>query len=303
MDITIVIPVYNRRGLIKRTLQSIRRSPLGSVPIIVVDNGSTDGTLELLQEYSATYPFISIAHEPQRNAAAARNKGLSLVKTTWVYFFDSDDEFEDIPHSWNEDVDMIAFPTRQSVEGKITVRTYRESTDPAVHILNSMLNTISMIFRTTWLKKIGGWNTKCRIWDDWELGARALFSAPRLQWFTDKTYHTIYFHPDSLTGPSFKSRYKLQLDTINEVLEDTKQTDEIVRFKCFKALMLRTYIMSGTLLYEGDRKASTDCRRFIDEKFGNKQSGSGLGKFLEQYTAFGFHGAWRIALHYVNKAK
>ena len=93
MDITIVIPVYNRRGLIKRTLESIRRSPVSGVPVIVVDNGSTDGTLELLNEYSAAYPSITIAQEPVRSAAAARNKGLSLVKTTWVYFFDSDDEF------------------------------------------------------------------------------------------------------------------------------------------------------------------------------------------------------------------
>lgn len=303
MDITIVIPVYNRRGLIKRTLQSILHSPYGSVPLIVVDNGSTDGTLDILQEYSAAYPFISIAHEPQRNAAAARNKGLSLVKTTWVYFFDSDDEFEDLPHYWNSDVDMVAFPTRQKVEGKISVRTYRESADPAVHILNGMLNTISMIFRATWLKEIGGWNTNCRIWDDWELGARALMSVPRLQWITDKPYHTINVHSDSLTGPTFKSRYKLQLDAIKEVLDDAGRTDENICDRCHKALMLRTYILSGKLLYEGDRKASAECRQFIDEKFGKKPSGSILGKFLEQYTALGLHGAWRIALRYVTNSK
>ena len=303
MDITIVIPVYNRRTLIKRTLESIRRSPVGDVPVIVVDNGSTDGTLELLQEYSAAHPQVSIAHEPVRGAATARNKGLSLVTTTWVYFFDSDDEFEDIPHSWNNDSDLIAFPTRQSIEGKTTVRAYCESSDPAVHILNGMLNTISMIFRTTWLTKAGGWNEKCRIWDDWELGARALMASPRMQWITSKPYHTAHIHADSITGPSFKSRYKLQLEAIDQVLNDTEQADTDARTKCLKALMLRTYIISGQLLYEGDRKASVECRQFIIDKFGKDLSGARLGRFLEFYTSYGLRGAWRIALRNIIKAK
>lgn len=303
MDITIVIPVYNRRTLIKRTLESIRRSPVGGVPVIVVDNGSTDGTLELLKEYSDTYPNVTIAREPRRSAAAARNRGLSLVTTTWVSFFDSDDEFEDIPHSWDEGADLIAFPTRLNVEGRISVRSYTESSDPAVHIINSMLNTISMIFRTGWLKEIGGWNERCRIWDDWELGARALMAKPRIQWITARPYHTAILHQDSLTGPSFKSRYKLQLDTISQVLNDADQTEPAVRDRCRQALMLRTYILSGQLLYEGDRQASALCRSFIDKIFGSKPSGSRLGRFLEQYTAFGLRGAWRIALRKITKTK
>ena len=303
MDITIVIPVYNRRRLIRHTLESIRRSPMGDVPVIVVDNGSTDGTLELLQEYSAAHPQVSITHEPVRGAATARNKGLSLVTTTWVYFFDSDDEFEDIPHSWSGDSDLIAFPTRQCSEGKTTVRAFRESSDPAVHILNGMLSTQSMIFRTSWLKGIGGWNTACRIWDDWELGIRTLLAKPKIQWITGKAYHTINVHSESLTGPSFKSRYKLQLEAIDQALIDTEQAEASIRTKCRKALMLRTYIISGQLLYEGDRKASAECRQFIIDKFGKNPSGTRLGGFLELYTSFGLRGAWRIALRNITKAK
>ena len=44
MDITIVIPVYNRKALLKHTIDSIMRSPWAAAPVIVVDNGSTDGT-------------------------------------------------------------------------------------------------------------------------------------------------------------------------------------------------------------------------------------------------------------------
>lgn len=303
MDITIVIPVYNRKALIRHTLDSILHSPVGEVPVIVVDNGSTDGTSQFLKDYCADHPSVTCISETERSAAAARNKGLAMVKTTWVYFFDSDDDFEDIPHKWDQSVDMVAFPTRQKVENKVSVRAFNPVADPSVQILNSMLNTIGMIFRTSWLKEIGGWNTSCRIWDDWELGVRALLSAPKLLWITDKAYHTVKVHPESLTGPSFKSRYKMQLDTMLEVVKESSRADVHTASRCLKALLLRTYILSGKLLYEGDKKASAQCHTFILDNFGKKPAGATLGWFLEQYTAMGGRGAWKIALRHMTRKK
>ena len=303
MDITIVIPVYNRKALLKHTIDSIMRSPWAAAPIIVVDNGSTDGTDKFLETYCAAHPTVSSCNESVRGAASARNKGLSLVKTGWVYFFDSDDEFEDIPHEWDHSVDMVAFPTRQRVENKVSVRAYKPVSDPAVQILNGMLNTISMIFRTAWLRKIGGWNTSCPVWDDWELGIRALIAQPRLQWITSKTYHTVKVHSDSLTGPSFKSRYKLQLEAIGQAVSDTDLADTHTAERCRKALMLRTFILSGKLLYEGDKKASAQCRAFISEHFGRRPDGAVFGRLLEQYTALGMRGAWQLAVRYMTNKK
>lgn len=303
MDITIVIPVYNRKALLKHTLDSIMRSPCAGAPVIVVDNGSTDGTDKFLETYRESHPTVTTATESLRSAAAARNKGLYLVRTTWVYFFDSDDEFEDIPHDWDHSVDMVAFPTRQKVESKTAVRAYSPVADPAVQILNGMLNTISMIFRTAWLKEIGGWNKACPVWDDWELGTRALILKPRLQWITAKAYHTVKVHSDSLTGPSFKSRYKLQLEAIGQAVLDTDRADTHTAVRCRKALMLRTCILSGKLLYEGDKKASAQCRQFMIDHFGKRPEGTMFGRFLEQYTAMGMRGAWKLAVSYMTAKK
>lgn len=303
MDITIVIPVYNRKALLKHTLDSIMRSPCAGAPVIVVDNGSTDGTDKFLEAYCESHPTVTAASEPVRSAATARNKGLSLVRTTWVYFFDSDDEFEDIPHDWDSSAQLVAFPTRQKVESKVTIRAYKPVADPAVQILNGMLNTISMIFRTAWLKEIGGWSTACTVWDDWELGTRALIAEPRLQWITTKAYHTVKVHSDSLTGPSFKSRYKLQLEAIGQAATDTDRADTHTAVRCRKALMLRTFILSGKLLYEGDKKASAQCRDFITEQFGKRPEGIGFGRFLEQYSALGLRGAWELAVRYMTSKK
>ena len=303
MDITIVIPTYNRKALLKHTLGSILSSPMNGVPIIVIDNGSTDGTTDFLQDYTAQHPTVTYSVENHRGAASARNKGLSLVKTTWVYFFDSDDEFDDIPHNWDITADMIAFPTRQKVEDRISIRAYKPVDDPAIQILNGMLSTQSMIFRTSWLKEIGAWNISCSVWNDWELGIRALLAHPRLQWITDKAYHAINVHSDSLTGPSFRSRYKLQLEAIAQVLLCINNADTHNAARCRKALMLRTYILSGKLLYEGDKKASAQCRDFIKNNFDKKTSGTAFGLFLEQYTAMGGRGAWKIAVWHITRKR
>jgi len=301
MDITIVIPTFNRKDLLKITLGSIFHGPMSQTHVIVVDNGSTDGTSSFLDSFVRSHPTVTYTTEKQRCASAARNKGLSLVNTTWVYFFDSDDEFEDIPHDWDKSADLIAFPTRQKVGNSISIRANKPVADPAVHIINGMLSTQSMIFRTAWLRKIGGWNTKCYVWDDWELGARALMSAPKLQWITSKAYHVINVHPDSLTGPSMKSRYKLQLSTLAQILDYTNRTKSPVMANCRKALLFRTFILSGKLLYEGDKKASAICHTFIYENFGRKPSGYKIGWILEQYTATGGRGAWKIALWIITR--
>ena len=303
MDITIVIPVYNRKALLRHTLDSILRSPWADAPVIVVDNGSTDGTDKFLETYCEAHPTVSFDSESVRSAAAARNRGLSLVRTDWVYFFDSDDEFEDIPHNWDQSADLIAFPTRQKIENKVSVRAYKPVADPAVQILNGMLNTISMIFRTGWLKEIGGWNTACPVWDDWELGVRVLMKQPRMQWITAKAYHTVKIHSDSLTGPSFKSRYKFQLEAIGQAVIDTGLAAPHTAIRCRKALMLRTFILSGKLLYEGDKKASAQCREFITEHFGKRPEGVMFGRFLEQYSAMGLRGAWQLAIRYITSKK
>lgn len=296
MDVSVVIPVLNRKALMRHTLECIRRSSIWPVRILAVDNGSTDGTLEMLESYAASCPQLTVLQESERNAAAARNLGLSHVSSEWVYFFDSDDEFTELPCHWDTSSDLIAIPVTQKVNGHASVRRYKPVNDPAVHITNSMLNTPSMIFRTSWLKEIGGWNSSCTIWDDWELGARALMASPRMQWIEGKSFHLINVHDDSITGPSFKSRYRKQLDTLKIVSDEAAQCPSPVRDRCLKALLLRTFILSGKLLDEGDRKAAQECHRFISETFPGKPDGYRLGRFLEWFTSMGARGAWQIAL-------
>ncbi len=93
-DVTIVIPVYNRAKVVERTLQSVEAQTFRPLRIILVDNGSTDGSLDILRRWKSeaeTPTFrIDIIEEPEKGAAAARNTGLAAVESEWTMFFDCD---------------------------------------------------------------------------------------------------------------------------------------------------------------------------------------------------------------------
>ena len=91
--LSIIIPVFNNEKYLSRCFDSILNQPnIEQIKIIAVDDGSTDGSLNILQDYQFRYPkyfeFISIENQGVSNA---RNVGLSLVNTDFLTFIDSDD--------------------------------------------------------------------------------------------------------------------------------------------------------------------------------------------------------------------
>lgn len=301
MDITIVLPVYNRKGLVQRTLDSIP----DTFNIIIIDNGSTDGSYEFCRQWmlNSHRKNVRVEREFQKGAAAARNKGLELCKTEWVYFFDSDDVFTGLPEKWDATSDIAFFPVNMSVNGKEAVRPYMTVASPYVHILNLMMSTQSVIYKTEWLRKIGGWNVECMMWDDWELGVRTLAHSPKVDWLTSKVYHHIFVHKDSITGLDFSSRYKEIIKTLGmafDVLYDMENGTR--KQQAVFALFLRCYIFGGQLLKEKNKDAANDVEEFIYDRFRvNKQSHK-IGKLLRWYTSKGGRGAWKIAMKLVETA-
>ena len=298
--LTIVVPFLNRSNYLPLTLQSIaetkHRPPLH---MILVDNGSTDNSVETCERFAAanqTSDFrITLASEPTAGAYAARNKGLSLCTTPYIYFFDSDDEFDaefftyltpELKKAANEQLDLLALTTQQNVSGKTMVRQYRETSDVTAQILISHLATQSMVFRTEFLRHIGGWSA-VRVWDDWELGVRALLHRPRMRWFTEHPFHLIYVHPDSITGANFSSRYEQQLHVLRIVHQQLFSPSDL------QALYYRHCILAGQLLQEKNSSAAQACERQMDELFPKEKNF--FGRFLKQYVSFGFRGAWKLA--------
>ncbi|MCO7177112.1 glycosyltransferase family 2 protein [Sporolactobacillus kofuensis] len=96
VDVSIIIPVYNSEKLISRCLESIIiQKDWPSIEIIIVNDGSTDQTLDIVTQYAQKYKFIKVINQDNQKQSAARNNGLKHALGNYILFLDSDDYIED----------------------------------------------------------------------------------------------------------------------------------------------------------------------------------------------------------------
>lgn len=323
MEITVIVPVKDRRDHIGKTLDSIMKGSMQPKEVIIVDNESTDGTYQFCEQYIKSRPNMTLLHETFPGAAAACNKGLKSCKTEWVYFFNCDDLFDhnfiaDFHDLDAENYDLIAVPTQVCNGRHRWVRPFIPSEDPRVQILADVFITSSMLIRTSYLKDIGAWNPACRIGEDWELGLRILLHQPRVMWYTQHVFHTLQEPKERLQGGCYSMYYKEMVRTMTVAVNNLHSsilqplsTYHSQHLACLyphlDLLMypfyLRICILLGILQRE---KMTGKCGKykmaakaitiFRNDNFAPTFSQRLTGHFMRIYTLLGGKGAWRFAL-------
>ena len=91
MKISVVIPSYNRKEFLKRSIDSAINQTKKPFEIIVVDDGSTDGTETMIK---SDYDFVKFIKQKNKGVSAARNIGIKVSIGEWICFLDSDDEWK-----------------------------------------------------------------------------------------------------------------------------------------------------------------------------------------------------------------
>ena len=91
---TIIIPTFNRAGVITRAIDSVLQQSYQSFELIVIDDGSTDETGTLVKEYAVQYPEkVCYCYHTHRSVSHARNRGIQLANGDYIAFLDSDDSW------------------------------------------------------------------------------------------------------------------------------------------------------------------------------------------------------------------
>lgn len=95
IKISIVIPIYNMEQYIEPGLNRIIKQELEDIEIILVNDGSTDGSREICDKYARFNDKIKVIHKQNGGAGSARNKGIEVAQGKYIMFFDIDDIIED----------------------------------------------------------------------------------------------------------------------------------------------------------------------------------------------------------------
>ncbi len=92
--ISVVIPAYNNAAWLPRCLDSLLAQTYPDLEIIVVNDGSTDDTMAVLDSYAALHPSITVIHKENGGVTSARLRGVAEASGDWIGFMDSDDRIE-----------------------------------------------------------------------------------------------------------------------------------------------------------------------------------------------------------------
>jgi len=179
MKISVIIPTYNRYELLKRAIQSILNQTYSVDEIIVVDDGSTDNTKDIQNDF----PEIIYIYQKNSGVSAARNIGIQRAKNEWIAFLDSDDEWHQEKlqkqvafHQNNPDILMSYTAEKWVRDGKVVKipKKYRKIGEDAFVENLSYCNIApsSVMLHNSLLKRVGLFDERLEVCEDYDLWLR-----------------------------------------------------------------------------------------------------------------------------------
>ena len=178
--VSVIIPAYNAERFLAETLESVFRQSWPQIEVIVVDDGSTDGTRALMGSYGSRMQAI---YSPvNRGASAARNLGTCQAKGVFLQYLDADDllrpkAIEQKVRALNGSGADVAYSDWQKIvegdngafsPGAVTARSLEDvHPDPQLALLTDFwCPPAALLYRRTLVEKIGGWNESMPLIED-----------------------------------------------------------------------------------------------------------------------------------------
>jgi glycosyltransferase involved in cell wall biosynthesis len=182
-NVAVVIPCYNAERRVARAIRSALAQDCPNLTVVVVDDGSTDGSLDVIRSFGDRIRWET---GPNRRACAARNRGMALADADVTLFLDADDYYtgsivRELSAALIDGGLDLAVGLHQVTAGEGAPRTVRHypagtagSALLAGWVRNRFVQTGALAWRTSFLRGIGGWNEEVRGSQDIELVVRAL---------------------------------------------------------------------------------------------------------------------------------
>lgn len=181
MEVTVIIPTYNRYTLLHRAIRSLQEQTYKIGEIIVVDDGSTEDTAHIQKDF----PYVRYFYQENAGVSAARNKGLKEAKYEWIAFLDSDDTWHKTKlakqvlfHKTNPDI-LFSYTAelwlRNNTQVKIPKKYRKIGKDIFVENLSYCnIAPSAVMLHKSLLERVGVFDESFRVCEDYELWLRIL---------------------------------------------------------------------------------------------------------------------------------
>lgn len=289
MTLSFIIPVYNVEQYLAKCLDSILVGNAFTGQVVCVNDGSTDNSLEILEQYEAIYPNVEIITQPNAGLSAARNSGIKAATGEYVCFLDSDDYWEPnvldelLAQIDREELDVLRFKYQnvRVIDAKHLDSTnleyevfqpykrdsrldndYSETVTDGVTFLNERMNTqcyaVLYIVRRALLE--GCTFTEGIYFEDTDWTPRMLVRAKRIA-STETMVYNYLVREGSITNAINRSKQKKVLDDkmhlIMTLQQQTIELNKRGRYNMwYKSMIAQTVISVISII----------CHDFYEEK-------------------------------------
>jgi len=180
---SVVMPVYNHAAYVGAAIESVRAQTFRDWELVVVDDGSTDGSGAIVDGYAVQDPRIVVIHQANGGEGAARNRALAAARAPWLAFLDSDDLW--YPETLQHYADFIAahpeatflYGRRHRLNDDGSVEKppgeFQDRVTGAPELFGRMhLSCLCVCFRKELAERVGGYDPRLRTGTDYDLYLR-----------------------------------------------------------------------------------------------------------------------------------
>lgn len=238
-SISVVIPAYNSERTIGDTVQSVLAQTFTDFEIIVINDGSQDGTLECLGAIADSR--LNVFSYENSGVAISRNRGIEKAKGEYVAFLDADDLWvpeklteqyqalqespaASVAYSWTNYIDDSGDFLRPGMRPSFQGDVYR-------HLLvsNFLECGSNLLVRRSALQKVGGFDAELPPSEDWEMWLRL---AKRYDFALVESPQILYRVSTSSASLNFQKHEKAKLKAIDKAFEDVPPSLTLLKSRC-----------------------------------------------------------------------
>ncbi len=249
MNISVIIPTYNRAQWVRRAIDTALSQTFQAAEIVVVDDGSTDDTAEVVRGLGgAGRPEIRYIHQTNAGPSAARNRGIREARGQWIAFLDADDEWlehklerqaaglrRDPELAWSV-ANCARLEGNREIpprfRGDLVERAERDGHVPFFQACiewGAWFITSGFVIRTSVLREMEGFDESLIVGEDTDLWWRIALRHPKIHLVPEVCWRYRIDTPQSLTKGTENREAKLQsicrtLQRAREVGPDAERT-------------------------------------------------------------------------------
>lgn len=228
--VSVIIPCYNAERYIGATIASVLAQDQPGMEIIVVDDGSSDGSVALVR---SSFPEVRVEQQANAGVAAARNTGLALARGEWVAFVDADDvwlpgklaaqfaQMRALPGCRMSYTAWQVWPSAEPLPDSAMLAQLAAVADDSARwsgasgwiypqlLLDCVVWTSTVLAERSLFEETGGFDTGLRIGEDYDLWLRASRLTPILR--VARPYALYRMHPASITRSMPTDNYRARV--------------------------------------------------------------------------------------------